>query len=163
MTHAIEAGQQEAFRPDIRERKRWMGILARAPREALESAWAELDGQPGYEWLREPEIGLVMVRGRAGGTGQPFNLGEMTVTRCSVRLADGMVGHAYIAGRDRRCAELAAVFDALMQQPERRTALKSTVIDPLDAAQAERRRLKSRKAASTKVDFFALVREGKLK
>ena len=30
-----------------------------------------------------------MVRGRVGGTGAPFNLGEMSVTRCSVRLADG--------------------------------------------------------------------------
>jgi alpha-D-ribose 1-methylphosphonate 5-triphosphate synthase subunit PhnG len=160
MAQAREARGEAALHPDIGERKRWMGILTRAPREALEGAWADLGGQPGYEWLRKPEVGLVMVRGRAGGTGQPFNLGEMTVTRCAVRLADGTRGHAYIAGRDRRSAELAAVFDALMQQPEWREAVKRSVVDPLEAAQAERRGLRSRKAASTKVDFFTLVREG---
>jgi alpha-D-ribose 1-methylphosphonate 5-triphosphate synthase subunit PhnG len=158
MAQASEAGAAAAA-ADIGERKRWMGILARAPRERLEGAWADLDVQPDYEWLRKPEIGLVMVRGRAGGTGQPFNLGEMTVTRCAVRLADGTSGHAYIAGRDRRSAELAAVFDALMQQPERREAIKRSVVDPLEAAEIERRRLRSRKAASTKVDFFTLARE----
>ncbi len=69
--------------------------------------------------MRGPEGGLVMVRGRAGGGGAPFNLGEMTVTRCTVRLGSGLVGHAYVAGREPRRAELAALVDALMQDPER--------------------------------------------
>lgn len=163
MAQQSEIAAEISSRPDTGERKRWMGILARAPREALENAWADLDGRPDYEWLRKPEIGLVMVQGRAGGTGQPFNLGEMSVTRCAVRLADGTSGHAYIAGRDRRSAELAAVFDALLQQPDWQEAVKRKIVDPLETAQIERRRLRSRKAASTKVDFFALVREGKLK
>ena len=67
--------------------------------------------------MRGPETGLVMVRGRAGGSGSPFNLGEMTVTRCTVQLGSGTAGHAYIAGRDERQAELAAVADALLQDP----------------------------------------------
>ncbi len=33
-----------------------------------------------------PRPGMTLVRGRMGGTGSPFNLGEMTVTRCVVRL-----------------------------------------------------------------------------
>lgn len=160
MAQEFEAKGEAALPPEIVERKRWMGILARAPRAALEAAWTELDGQPSYEWLRKPEIGLAMVRGRAGGTGQIFNLGEMTVTRCAVQLADGTSGHAYVAGRDRRCAELAAVFDALMQQPERREILQHSLVDPLEATQIARRRSKSRKAASTKVDFFTLARGG---
>src|SRR5258708_28323405 len=99
MRQEIEAAERVSLGSDIGERKRWMGILARTPREELESAWAGLDDRPVYKWLRRPEIGLVMVRGRAGGTGQPFNLGEMTVTRCAVRLSDCTTWHADIAWR----------------------------------------------------------------
>ena len=64
-----------------------------------------------------------MVRGRAGGGGAPFNLGEMTATRCTVRTDGGFVGHAYVAGRDERLAELAALVDALLQDPDAQAAL----------------------------------------
>ena len=60
---------------------------------------------PDYTVIRGPEGGLVMVRGRAGGGGSAFNLGEMTVTRCTVRTETGFVGHAYIAGRDEQRAD----------------------------------------------------------
>ena len=106
--------------------------------------------------LRGPEVGVVMVRGRAGGSGAKFNLGEMTVTRCTVRDADGRIGHAYIAGRDARRAELAAAMDAALQDDARRTALLDAVIAPLAAAQADARATLARKAAATKVDFFAM-------
>src|SRR5262245_24776306 len=109
---------------DNAQRARWMGLLARAPLPMLQ-AWAarQRDGnsteRPAvpFTWLRAPETGLVMVRARAGGTGDKFNLGEMTLTRCALRLADGTVGVAYIQGRSHRKAELAALADALLQQP----------------------------------------------
>ncbi|HTJ59125.1 MAG TPA: phosphonate C-P lyase system protein PhnG [Devosiaceae bacterium] len=141
------------------DRKRWMGILARATSNELERAWSSIDDHPAYVWLREPEVGLVMVRARAGGTGDLFNMTEMTMTRCALRLADGTTGYAFVQGRDERQAELAAVFDALMQRPEHRAAIARSVIDPLHAAQAERRRQKSLKAAATKVEFFTMVRQ----
>src|SRR5262249_26986863 len=102
---------------EVGRRRHWMGILARASRAELEDAWRALAPQPRYTQLRKPESGLAMVRGRAGGTGAPFNLGEMTMTRCAVRLEDGapVTGLAFVAGRDQRHAELAAVFDALLQ------------------------------------------------
>jgi len=137
-------------------RARWMRVLARATREELEAAWANLAEPPEYEMLRRPEIGLVMVRGRAGGTGNPFNFGEMTVTRCAVRLSDGTTGHCYAAGRDRRKVELAAVFDALLQSGNR--SLDANVVGPLSLRQAAERALVSRKAAATKVEFFTMVR-----
>lgn len=139
-------------------RQRWMSALAKAPCNTLELAWAKLDPIPAFEQLRQPEIGLLMTRGRAGGSGQRFNLGEMTVTRAAVRLTDGTIGHAYVAGRDRRHAELAAVFDALMQHDDRRDALERSLITPLIAAQEAARREAARKAAATRVDFFTLVR-----
>lgn len=140
------------------QRSRWMSALAKAPAADLKRAWRELADKPDYQLLRRPEVGLVMVRGRAGGTGQRFNLGEMTVTRGAVRLADGAVGHAYIAGRDARKAELAAVFDALLQQPDRRRRLEAGLIAPLIRAQEQARLAQSRKAAATKVEFFTLAR-----
>lgn len=143
---------------DIGARRRWMSVLAKATSDELELAWTELGAPPGYRVLRGPEIGLVMVRGRAAGTGARFNLGEMTVTRCTVQLEDGTVGHAYVAGRRLRHAELAAVLDAVLQDPVRRAAAEAGVVDRLAAAQADRRRTVAARAAATRVEFLTLVR-----
>lgn len=137
------------------DRQQWLSVLARARASEVAARVAELDEQPDYRLLRAPETGLVMVRGRAGGTGRRFNLGEMTVTRCSVRLGDGIVGHGFVAGRDKRHAEQAAVLDALLQ---RDPSLGERVIGPLARAQNDRRDAALRKAAATRVDFFTLVR-----
>jgi len=142
--------------PETAERQRWMSVLARADAAVLQDHLARWGDIPVYTRLRGPEAGLVMVRGRTGGGGAPFNLGEMTVTRCSVRLADGLVGHAYVAGRDERRAELAAVTDAMMQDPGRARGLRLAVIDPLAERQAERREARAEKAAATKVEFFSM-------
>lgn len=143
---------------EMAARRRWMGILCRAGRDELERAWQAHDDKPTYIILRAPEVGMVMVRGRAGGTGAPFCLGEMTVVRCTVETADGQIGVSYLAGRDPRRAEIAAVFDALLQDPERRPALLRSIVDPLAVAQENVRRTRRAKAAATKVDFFTMVR-----
>jgi alpha-D-ribose 1-methylphosphonate 5-triphosphate synthase subunit PhnG len=133
-----------------------MSVLARAPAEAIESGLNRAGPLPEWTRVRGPETGLVMVRGRAGGSGSPFNLGEMTVTRCTVRLASGVAGHAYVAGRDERQAELAAVADALLQDPDRNAGLRETLILPLAEVQCEHRLTRAEKAAATKVEFFAM-------
>lgn len=135
-----------------------MSVLALATTDELEACWAGLGAPPSYRVLRRPEVGLVMVSGRAGGTGTRFNLGEMTATRCTVQLDNGPPGHAWIGGRDRRQAELAAVFDALLQDPGRTAALAHSVVEPLARAQAERRRAAVTRVASSRVEFFTLVR-----
>lgn len=145
--------------PQIAARQRWMGVLARAEDGALEAAWARLADRPEYRLLRPPETGLVMVRGRAGGTGSPFNMGEMSATRCAVQLEGGEVGIAYVAGRSARHAELAAAFDALLQQPGRRKELDEGVVAPLEAAQRARREESRANAARSRVEFFAMARE----
>ena len=93
-------------------RKTWMATLAKAPPVRLAALVPDL---PAHTVLRQPEIGAVMVRGRVGATGAAFNLGEMTVTRASVRLVSGEVGHAWVQGRDKGHALRAAAVDALMQ------------------------------------------------
>jgi alpha-D-ribose 1-methylphosphonate 5-triphosphate synthase subunit PhnG len=144
-------------RAEQAQRQRWLAVLARAATDRLEAHWAETE-HPAITLLRRPETGLVMARGRAGGTGQRFNLGELTVTRCAVQSADGHIGHGYVAGRDSRKAELVASFDALLQAPARRGALLQRVVEPLAAVQAVAAAAQARKAAATRVEFFTLVR-----
>ncbi|MEH6773149.1 MAG: phosphonate C-P lyase system protein PhnG [Cereibacter changlensis] len=140
--------------PENEARRGWMGLLARAPAERLAALMPDL---PAHDLLRRPEIGAVMVRGRTGATGAPFNLGEMSVTRCSVRLEGGAVGHAHVQGRDKSHALRAAVADALLQT-EAAAGLRAAVLEPLAAEESERRALRARKAAATKVEFFTMVR-----
>jgi len=142
----------------VAERQAWMATLARASLADLEAAWSGLAAPPGFTRLRPAETGLVMVRGRISGSGQPFNLCEMTMTRAAVRIENGPTGFGHVAGRSARHAELAALFDALLQDPARHDALIDTVIRPLAArADAEQTRRAS-EVAATKVDFFTLVR-----
>jgi len=133
-----------------------MAILARADVTDLSSRLAASADVPKYRMLRGPQAGLVMVRGRIGGGGAPFNLGEMTATRCTVRTDDGLVGHAYVAGRNERLAEVAALADALLQDPQRRTGIMRDVVEPLAALQQARREAVAAKAAATRVQFFAM-------
>jgi len=145
----------DALSPDQPQaaRRRWMAVLARADADDLAY---RLGSIPAYRRLRGPEAGLVMVRGRTGGGGAPFNLGEMTATRCTVRTDAGFVGHAYVAGRNERLAELAAVVDALLQDPGRQPELMASVIEPLASVQQARRDAVAAKAAATRVQFFAM-------
>ncbi|WP_029582160.1 phosphonate C-P lyase system protein PhnG [Bradyrhizobium sp. URHD0069] len=113
---------------------------------------------PAYENLREPENGLVMVRGRIGGDGAPFNLGEATVSRAAVRLATGEVGFGYTLGRDGQKARLIALCDALLQSNEFADTVEATVLTPLRAAMLSRGNQKAAEAAATRVDFYTLVR-----
>lgn len=142
---------------NVADRQRWMAVLARATGAELESALRNAPPLPAHVRVRGPETGLVMVRGRQGGDGAAFNLGEMPVTRCAVRLADGAMGHAYLAGRDTVHAELAAAVDAALQDPARRAGLVAVVIGPLAAAQAARVAERAGKAAATRVEFQAMA------
>lgn len=141
---------------DIKQRQIWVGILAQALPQELEDAYQDLDNRPDYHMLRQPECGLAMVRGRAGGNGQAFNFGEMTITRASVTLGD-YTGHAYIKGRNKRQAELAAIFDALLQSGNYPT-LPETLIAPIADRIKQAKRQQRQKSAATKVEFFTMVR-----
>ena len=113
---------------------------------------------PVHENLREPENGLVMVRGRIGGDGAPFNLGEATVSRAAVRLSTGEVGFGYVLGRDRQKAQLIALCDALIQTAAHAEEVEAQVLAPLRAAMISERNAKAAETAATRVDFYTLVR-----
>nr|WP_206955693.1 phosphonate C-P lyase system protein PhnG [Trinickia acidisoli] len=150
------------------ERQCWLAQLAGAPRATLESALEAICEDaplPAFDWLRAPQTGLAMVRGRIGGTGDPFNLGEATVTRAVLRLKGdsksdgaGAVGIAYQLGRDKRRAELAALADAMLQSARWRKAVTERLLDPLARTRNAARHERAEQTASTRVDFYTMVR-----
>jgi alpha-D-ribose 1-methylphosphonate 5-triphosphate synthase subunit PhnG len=113
---------------------------------------------PPHENLREPENGLVMVRGRIGGDGAPFNLGEATVSRAAVRLASGELGFGYTLGRDQNKARMIALCDALIQTVDHAGIVEARVLAPLRARETGERNLRAAETAATRVDFYTLVR-----
>ena len=143
---------------DHEVRKRWLAVLARASRFELEKAWARFEGEVNAENVRPAECGMVMLRGRVGGTGDAFNVGEASVSRCAVRFGSGALGVGYALGRDRRKAELIAMFDALLQDDGHYPDLDGQLITPLASEQAAKRVAASRAAAASKVEFFTFVR-----
>lgn len=139
------------------DRKRTMALLARASVAELQAGLQAVDPQPEVFAVRGPETGLVMVRGRIGGGGDAFNLGEATVSRATVRLGSGEIGHGQQLGNDREKARLAAIFDALFQTPDHRRTVDDLVDAVARRIDAEDRR-HAEETAATRVDFFTMVR-----
>ncbi len=144
-------------------RARWLSILAQSAADQVESRVRVLDDLPIYQRVRGPEIGLVTVQGRAGGTGQRFVLGEVPMTRCVICISDPgypkTTGFGYIQGRQKRQAEWAAVCDGLLQLPEWQERVITQVIEPLSELIEARRRQQWQTTAATQVEFFNLVPE----
>ncbi len=138
-------------------RKAAMAVLAHSDAAEI-SGRLDAIALPAHENLREPENGLVMVRGRIGGDGAPFNLGEATVSRAAVRLSTGEVGFGYALGRDRQKAQMIALCDAMVQSDQFAGLVESGVIAPLRAALVANRNRKAAETAATRVDFYTLVR-----
>lgn len=140
----------------------WMALLARAPLQVLEAALAQ-HSAAAPRWLRAPETGLMMVQGRAGGTGERFNLGEVTVTRCALRLPDtsvqAAVGVGYVMGRSHRHAQLAALADALLQDPAHQPVIQEQLLQPVRDHLARQQAQRQQRVQSTKVEFFTVARE----
>jgi alpha-D-ribose 1-methylphosphonate 5-triphosphate synthase subunit PhnG len=133
-----------------------MAVLSHAAPARLAELWSTWADKPAFHKVRGPETGLVMIRGRAGGGGNPFNLGEATVTRATVRLETGEVGHSYALGRDGDKATTAAVLDALFQRDP--AAVETRILAPLRLALAEADKRQRDETAATRVDFFTMVR-----
>jgi alpha-D-ribose 1-methylphosphonate 5-triphosphate synthase subunit PhnG len=145
-------------RTDTEMRHRLHRALALAPAEAMREACAPLCPADGLTFLRGPESGMVMARGRIGGAGAPFNLGDVSLTRATVRLGDGSVGHAAHLGRDAEGVRLAAIIDALWQNPARRREIEAQVLAPLERLVASQDTRLAEETAATRVDFFTMVR-----
>jgi alpha-D-ribose 1-methylphosphonate 5-triphosphate synthase subunit PhnG len=139
-------------------RQRRLSVLAKAPGKELLSCWKRTGLDPEVRLLRGPETGLVALRGRIGGTGQPFHVGEVSATRVTVRIGSGEVGHAMISGRDTRKAQLVAVIDALAQDPAHAEMIERDIVAPLETLASETDAKLREETAATRVNFFTMVR-----
>lgn len=139
-------------------RQHWLSVLAHSNAAELDAHWQPLNLKPEFTLIRPAEIGLTRLQARMGATGKRFVVGDATVTRAVVRLNDGTLGYSYLLGRDKAHAERCALMDALLQQTETGELLQEKIITPLAASREEQRQLRAREIASSKVDFFTLVR-----
>ena len=151
------SGENRVNESTLARRKAAMAVLASSAVPDIAARLKAID-LPDHQDLREVENGLVMVRGRIGGDGAPFNLGEATVSRAAVRLASGEIGFGYTLGRDRDKARMIALCDALVQSGTFADDVEAKVIAPLRAAVAARRDRKAAETAATRVDFYTMVR-----
>lgn len=135
-----------------------MRVLAHSQPAALSARMNALALAPGYDLLRAPEIGLVQIQARMGGTGERFFAGDATLTRAAIRLHSGTLGYGYVLGRDKAHAERCAVIDALLQEPPHFQTLMETLISPLEADRAARLAARQSEVNTSRVDFFTLVR-----
>lgn len=143
---------------DTSTRQRWMRVLAHSQPAALSARMNALSLAPGYDLLRAPEIGLVQIQARMGGTGARFFAGDATLTRAAIRLHSGTLGYGYVLGRDKAHAERCAVIDALLQEQPHFQTLMETLISPLEADRAARLAARQAEVNTSRVDFFTLVR-----
>ena len=154
----IAGGSSNSAGGETAARQRLMRACAEATEAELESAVVALGVLPGAVEIRAPQTGLVMLRGRIGGNGAPFNVGEATVTRAAVQLETGAVGVSYLLGRSHRRAHLCALVDALGQDRRYREKLAATLVEPVLARRAAEQDRTRGETAATRVDFFTLVR-----
>lgn len=151
-------GTRTGAKPESEMRRQMMAVLAHASPSRLAGLWRDAGFDVTAEPVRGPETGLVTVRGRIGGGGAPFNVGEATVTRATVRLASGEVGHSYALGRNQDKARIAATIDALWQKPQLRPRLEDLILAPLRREHDAHASRRAAEVAATKVDFFTMVR-----
>lgn len=140
------------------QREHWMSVMAKSSGQQLIALTDSFIKEADFKTIRAPEIGLVQVRGRMGGTGSRFNLGDTTITRCVVQSSAGHYGYAFIRGRDKDHALCAAKLDALMQEHPLKGVIDIQVIEPLQRQLRERQKRKQSETERTQVKFFTLVR-----
>jgi alpha-D-ribose 1-methylphosphonate 5-triphosphate synthase subunit PhnG len=155
MTDTLQNNSPDRLR---QMRQEIMAVLASSSAEEIDRHVRAIEPIPAHEEVRAAASGLVMLRGRIGGDGAPFNFGEATVTRAAVRLTTQEVGYGYVLGRDRAKARLVALCDALIQHDGYRDRVECNVVAPIRERLCAERRLKAEQVAATKVDFFTLVR-----
>ncbi len=139
----------------LTDRQQWLSILTQQKEEI--NHYAQNLKAKKYDIVRAPEIGMAMVKGKTAGEGQVFNLGEVTVTRCVVRIEGGTMGFGYVVGRNQDQALLIALADAYLQGADQ-AMWQKTLLEPLNTSLQKRLKAQENKVQTTKVDFFTMVR-----
>lgn len=135
-----------------------LSVLSKSPLESINQYWKNLDISPDYSFLKKSEIGMAMVKAKAGGAGQEFNMGEMTVTRSVIMLNTKEIGYGYTAGRDKKKSVLIALIDACFQTIQWQSIIATKLLNPLMHELQTQHTRQQEKVDRTKVNFFTMVR-----
>lgn len=145
-------------KPRQMNRETWIGLLGCADPADLESALKELNMGSDYALITGPETGMLMVQAKADGSNSRFNLGELTVSKCILEIKGKYIGTGWVMGSNHRHAELAALFDGLLQDPAHHDRLMETLMPRLEEKQRIKTKALIKEASDTKVEFFTLKR-----
>lgn len=140
------------------QRQKNLSILAKAPLSNMLEYWEGINIDATFNFLKKPEVGMAMVRAQAGSGGENFNMGEMTMTRCVVRLDSTEIGYGFVAGRSKKKSELVALIDACWQKKSLKNIIEEKIIAPLHCVQISKEKIISENTESSKVNFFTMVR-----
>jgi alpha-D-ribose 1-methylphosphonate 5-triphosphate synthase subunit PhnG len=141
----------------IRETRAYqLSIFSKTNESLLKNSLDHINFKENYDVLLGPEIGSIMIQGRAGGTGDKFNLGEATLTKCIVKFQE-KTGYSYHLGRNLIKSEYGAILDALMQIESYHSKLLIYVKEFQEQIQKEKIKIIA-DSSESKVDFFTMVR-----
>jgi alpha-D-ribose 1-methylphosphonate 5-triphosphate synthase subunit PhnG len=135
-----------------------LSVLAKAPLAQMLKYWREINVDTTFTFLKKPEVGMAMVRAQAGGGSENFNMGEMTMTRCVIRLDSDEVGYGFVAGRSKKKSELIAIIDACWQKESLKNMIEEKIIEPLYRLQITSAKKVVENTKTSKVNFFTMVR-----
>lgn len=93
------------------KRSQYTRILVEGERSLLERLAFEVERSAEIRTVRSPETGLVMHKARDAVSGQPFYVGELLVTACTVQIG-AATGYGMCLGEDLDKAYRLAVVDA---------------------------------------------------
>ena len=141
-----------------KERQNWIRILSGADTSRLILEYKKLAISVPHTTISGPETGLIMVQARADGSGPRFNLGEMSVSKCLLKVDDRYLGYGMVMGSEPEHARLAALFDGLLQHPDFSSQLKRDLIQKLEQEQKEAEKKMTQETGKSRVEFFTMKR-----
>lgn len=127
-------------------------ILIESGDELLLRFASEIERKYEVQVIRAPEKSLVMSQARDSVSHQPFYLGEILVTECTVEV-NHAYGYGILMGESGEKAYRLAVVDAAIRGEAPETAAWEAPLKEAELAIEERRRAERRMASRTKVNF----------
>ncbi|MFE5323117.1 phosphonate C-P lyase system protein PhnG [Paenibacillus sp. NPDC056579] len=127
-------------------------ILIEGDRKLLQQLCCQIEERHEITVVKPPEKSLVMSKARDSVSGQPFYLGEVLVTECTIALGD-VHGFGLLIGEDAERAYELAVVDAAMMATLPETEGWFELLKKEEQRIAERRALESARIMKTRVQF----------
>ncbi len=130
-------------------------VLIEADPALLAQLATEVEEVCRVELIREPERSLVMTKARDSVSLQPFYIGEVLITECTVSV-DGINGFGALLGEQPERAYQLALVDGAMNAKHPVTAHWAPVFEQAAAQVEHKHRVDHTRMLKTKVNFDTL-------